>query len=912
MPGASENIGGVSVSITGDISQLQAIQGPATATAQKIGQSVAAGFNTAALSAGQLTAEIDRLIAAIQQEGVVSDLAMQRNMAMSRSLQGSGSAMQTFGGHANAAGFNLRYLVFGLKDLAEGRTTFALAEGTNELIRLKGAALLAGGAVAGIAVAALGIYELGKLQGLWGGITESEKKADEELKRIDDQILEINRHIAATSIEIDTLKFGKVLGDTEKAANLQAAITTEKARQLSLQQMLDTQPVSGMDVAKAGARALLGADPANSAAVIERKKNQEELKKLGTQIYEDEQQLRKVMLQVELQSLTDSLDMQNRETQAKNATVAAAVQAHKKQVEALAKSDEDALEIDARTHKANTAELIAYWESRLSAESGFAERDEAINRKLTQLHTENQAAIERVAAHGAEVMKQQTEKAEQFARKMGDIADEAEENYKKVITDPAEKQKEIDIRVSEIQTKGQGDAAILQIQRQKIDLERQYGLQISHSGAEQVAQARQLAALDSRERAEKLAIAEAQLKEAEAASGSARDQTRIATLTAEIATLKQQNANADAQAAAKIDEQNQKLVQQLTLEDQINKAKNAASGTYQTQQQAIGKNLGDEIGSLPQQVGNDLGSSISNALLGHHPGKSIGQEMGKALEDSLRNTAKKLIGDALSAGFQTVFGKVKSAISGPATGATAAPTGAGGVASGATIPAGSPGAGTPIYGNPSAQSNQQILKLDQTLQQIGQKIQSAGQTENGDLNHIASIDQQIAAAIASEKGILAAQLGALHMIEVFTGLTAICTCVGDLLGGFGGGGGGGGGGEAVSSSVDYGGEAGGANAGGTDFWRGGMSLVGEKGPEIVNVPRGAQIIPNHAIHKYASGTPGYQSSTAYRSTAFQAGTTNLHFHAHGMTDPSRFTDHVMRTIPEALKRTSPGYSPYSH
>ena len=179
MPGASENIGGVSVSITGDISQLQAIQGPATATAQKIGQSVAAGFNTAALSAGQLTAEIDRLIAAIQQEGVVSDLAMQRNMAMSRSLQGSGSAMQTFGGHANAAGFNLRYLVFGLKDLAEGRTTFALAEGTNELIRLKGAALLAGGAVAGIAVAALGIYELGKLQGLWGGITESEKKADE-------------------------------------------------------------------------------------------------------------------------------------------------------------------------------------------------------------------------------------------------------------------------------------------------------------------------------------------------------------------------------------------------------------------------------------------------------------------------------------------------------------------------------------------------------------------------------------------------------------------------------------------------------------------------------------------------------------------------------------------------------------
>ena len=87
MPGASENIGGVSVSITGDISQLQAIQGPATATAQKIGQSVAAGFNTAAVSAGQLTAEIDHLSAAIQQEGAAASLPTQRNIAMAASFR---------------------------------------------------------------------------------------------------------------------------------------------------------------------------------------------------------------------------------------------------------------------------------------------------------------------------------------------------------------------------------------------------------------------------------------------------------------------------------------------------------------------------------------------------------------------------------------------------------------------------------------------------------------------------------------------------------------------------------------------------------------------------------------------------------------------------------------------------------
>jgi hypothetical protein len=39
----------------------------------------------------------------------------------------------------------------------------------------------------------------------------------------------------------------------------------------------------------------------------------------------------------------------------------------------------------------------------------------------------------------------------------------------------------------------------------------------------------------------------------------------------------------------------------------------------------------------------------------------------------------------------------------------------------------------------------------------------------------------------------------------------------------------------------------GNNAGGTDFWRGGPTWVGEKGPEIINLPRGAQVIPNHKL-----------------------------------------------------------------
>lgn len=45
----------------------------------------------------------------------------------------------------------------------------------------------------------------------------------------------------------------------------------------------------------------------------------------------------------------------------------------------------------------------------------------------------------------------------------------------------------------------------------------------------------------------------------------------------------------------------------------------------------------------------------------------------------------------------------------------------------------------------------------------------------------------------------------------------------------------------------------GKNAEGTGNWRGGLTWVGEKGPEIVNLPRGSQVIPNSRAVSIASG-----------------------------------------------------------
>lgn len=45
----------------------------------------------------------------------------------------------------------------------------------------------------------------------------------------------------------------------------------------------------------------------------------------------------------------------------------------------------------------------------------------------------------------------------------------------------------------------------------------------------------------------------------------------------------------------------------------------------------------------------------------------------------------------------------------------------------------------------------------------------------------------------------------------------------------------------------------GRNAEGTDNWRGGPTWVGEKGPEIINLPRGSQVIPNNVATASSGG-----------------------------------------------------------
>lgn len=78
---------------------------------------------------------------------------------------------------------------------------------------------------------------------------------------------------------------------------------------------------------------------------------------------------------------------------------------------------------------------------------------------------------------------------------------------------------------------------------------------------------------------------------------------------------------------------------------------------------------------------------------------------------------------------------------------------------------------------------------------------------------------------------------------VFQVLTGIVEGFLSLVGGIG---------AAISGAINAakslvgGGAAAGGNASGTSFWKGGATWVGEKGPELINLPRGTQIYPHEA------------------------------------------------------------------
>lgn len=85
-------------------------------------------------------------------------------------------------------------------------------------------------------------------------------------------------------------------------------------------------------------------------------------------------------------------------------------------------------------------------------------------------------------------------------------------------------------------------------------------------------------------------------------------------------------------------------------------------------------------------------------------------------------------------------------------------------------------------------------------------------------------------------------------------------------------------------------------ADGTDYAPGGMAIVGEKGPELVNLPRGAQVIPNHKLN--APRAPQMLAMGQAKQTV--PNNTELHVHVKGASGDAHVRELARQGAQEAL------------
>lgn len=184
----------------------------------------------------RLIAQRDQLIARWSKEQAAVD-AINKSYAKlietENAAQGAGS------------GFNARYAFFGLKDIAEGRTKFAVAELGNELVRMQGTALgigLVATAIVGIGVAAYEVTK--KIEEL----REAHEKLHGQLERMADatRLENAELELSNTKLENTIAKLEHKPGNGLKEAIEEAAVAAGK-----LAEKLDTSIAKYYEVMKA-------------------------------------------------------------------------------------------------------------------------------------------------------------------------------------------------------------------------------------------------------------------------------------------------------------------------------------------------------------------------------------------------------------------------------------------------------------------------------------------------------------------------------------------------------------------------------------------------------------------------------------------------------------------------------------
>ena len=396
-------------------------------------------------------------------------------------------------------------------------------------------------------------------------------------------------------------------------------------------------------------------------------------------------------------------------------------------------------------------------------------------------------------------------------------------------------------------------------------MERAYGLETSHTLAQQVAYQTQLGALEA---------TALDIKAREAAEEAKASRVLADKANSQLSSL---STEEDLRKAAD-------LVLKAHDDDlKVTEAQNAAADArYATEtkildlikQQSIAGQLSTQISGALTGIPQELGDAIAEGLKGGVKHHTIGQDIGDDIVKAMKGTLQHTLGDIFTAAIKE--GLKASGIEGLIFGHAATPTSAatggllGKLAQALHLPGSGTSANVPVQPPPgpgfptSPQTvapppNPQITQLDTAINQIEGTLHQSYQ----ELQTMETTLQQILAAIKTQ-----------------TRNNAIASIAGGVVSGLIGLGGGGGGGEPQAE--------GGYDA--PDV----THLVGEKGPELFTPSSAGTITPNSAL----GGGGGING--------------DVHIHVNGAQDPRS----TAREVADEMKRISPKFQtasiPYSN
>jgi len=604
-----ESAGTVFVTITGDASTMGPLFSQVASQAKAAGAQVAQSFQQAAAQTEPFTVAINRLAGILRDEGAAAREASAQTNSLIANLGRGATGASNFGTAAQRSGFSVRYLFLGIKDIAEGRGTFALAELANELLRLGPVALAAGGALALIGGTA---YGLGRLHDEMAGLVPPTKEEAEEMARLSHEWDNLKNKIQTLDTQAFEKAFGKVAGAAHQAA---AEVNNTATAANTLRVVGQIQEVQkALDEAKAGIAD--NTDPENIlvlAPIISAQENK--LKVLNQELAVLKVQKLEEGKQASAYTGTSVEGQQGDNDKRDNAAKEAARQAEearRKEVEALKKTNAEAFDAQRTQNQLTIADEQQFWQDRLAeAQKGGAKYKEVvaeINRTLAGLQQEAFRGEESGARQIAQVEKELADEVEKYkeekARRSIDAAKERAEKEVAITKTLREQLSAGGKGGSSLDTAiTAGRAGFPTVQQQQGDIDK---LKEELKLAEQV----------------NVPIAE-----------RLKLQQEILDKQIALAAAQGQNDNADKIAAA-----------------------NVALRATLVQWQSLGlgnaaQNLESAVTRIPQALGGALASGIFG-------GGKKGEDVGKQVADALKGIGKQLLGQVFTQAIEKLIASI--------------------------------------------------------------------------------------------------------------------------------------------------------------------------------------------------------------------------------------------------------------